>query len=240
MSDSWAPLITCEHGGNAVPEAYRTLFRGREDLLASHRGFDPGALFTAEMLSGRLDAPLFAANITRLLVDLNRSPGHSRLFSEVTQPLSPKTRQDILAAFYHPHREAVTAAVSDLLSRGHRVVHVASHSFTPILDSVERHGDIGLLYDPERPDERALCLAWQRELLREEPTLVVRRNYPYKGVADGLVTALRHRFGERYLGVELEVNQRFVASGRQDLERVSDLLTRALAFVLEQALAGTL
>jgi hypothetical protein len=33
----------------------------------------------------------------------------------------------------------------------------------------------------------------------------VRRNYPYKGIADGHVTALRRTFGPRYSGIELEV-----------------------------------
>src|SRR5436305_13375521 len=37
-------LITCEHGGNAVPERYRGAFAGAARALASHRGYDPGAL----------------------------------------------------------------------------------------------------------------------------------------------------------------------------------------------------
>jgi hypothetical protein len=37
----------------------------------------------------------------------------------------------------------------------------------------------------------------------------VRRNYPYRGVSDCLVTTLRRHFrDERYLGVEIEVNQK--------------------------------
>jgi hypothetical protein len=41
--------------------------------------------------------------------------------------------------------------------------------------------------------------------------LRVRFNYPYRGVADGLSTWLRHRHREgRYVGVELEFNQALV------------------------------
>jgi hypothetical protein len=45
------------------------------------------------------------------------------------------------------------------------------------------------------------------------PAFRVRRNYPYLGGSDSLVTHLRRVHGERaYAGVELEVNQRHVAT----------------------------
>jgi hypothetical protein len=47
-------------------------------------------------------------------------------------------------------------------------------------------------------------------------------------VADGLVTALRRRFGERYLGVELEVNQRFALCGDEALASIDEALAEAL------------
>jgi len=37
-------VLTCEHGGNRVPAAYRALFEGAEALLATHAGYDIGAL----------------------------------------------------------------------------------------------------------------------------------------------------------------------------------------------------
>jgi len=40
-------LITCEHGGNRIPARYRPLFACHGALLASHRGYDPGALALA-------------------------------------------------------------------------------------------------------------------------------------------------------------------------------------------------
>ena len=43
--------------------------------------------------------------------------------------------------------------------------------------------------------------------------IVLRRNYPYRGVSDALVTHLRRRYGARgYAGMELEVNQKHVES----------------------------
>ena len=232
MPASWALLITCEHGGNAVPEAYAPLFADWGDVLASHRGYDLGALATARTLASATGAPLLAAATTRLVADLNRSVGHPRLFSDVTKRLPRATRQAILAAHYQPHRDAVARFAAQALDSGQTVLHIASHSFTPRLGGVVRHCDVGFLYDPGRAAEKAFCAQWMRELAGLDEALILRRNYPYRGAADGLATALRRRFGEGYLGVELEVNQRFVLDGGAALESVSDHLAASLVRAL--------
>ena len=235
MSASWALLITCEHGGNAVPQEYAPLFADWGDTLASHCGYDLGALGTAQALARATGAPLVAATTTRLVVDLNRSVGHARLFSAVTKALPGTTRQALLAEHYQPHREAVARLVSQALAAGKTVLHIASHSFTPHFGGVTRHCDVGLLYDPGRAAEKIFCGRWLRELACLDSDLILRRNYPYRGVADGLATALRRRFGEGYLGVELEVNQRFALGGGEALasvsEHLADALLRALGWV---------
>ena len=72
-------VITCEHGGNRIPVPYRDLFRGQQRQLASHRGYDPGALVMGRALAAAFAAPLVVSTVSRLLVDLNRSVGHPRL-----------------------------------------------------------------------------------------------------------------------------------------------------------------
>jgi predicted N-formylglutamate amidohydrolase len=207
-------VITCEHGGRAVPSAYATLFSGLEALLDSHRGWDPGALELGLQMAQRFGVPLRAATTTRLLVDPNRSLGHRQLFSQVTRPLSPAQRKEIVDRHYRPHRDAVEAAVARHVASGHRVVHIASHSFTPTLGGVDRRADVAWLYDPQRPSEATFALAWMTDFAPRAPELRVRRNYPYRGRGDGLTSLLRKRYpDEAYLGIELEVNQRFVAQG---------------------------
>lgn len=228
MSDCWAPLITCEHAGNAVPPGYLPLFAGKEGLLASHRGFDLGALATAEALARAAGAPLLSVALTRLLADHNRSIGHPRLFSDITKPLPRRMRLEILATCYFPHREAVIAKVAALRATGKRVLHIASHSFTPRLGDVVRHCDVGFLYDPKRAVEKAFCSRWLRELRCLDGDLILRRNYPYRGVTDGLVTALRRRFGEAYIGMELEVNQRFARGSDEALASINNHLAETL------------
>ncbi len=104
-------ILTCEHAGNRVPAEYRKLFRGRTRILASHRGWDPGALGLARFLSSKLGAPLFACHVTRLLVEANRSPGHPGLFSEITSGLHLEEKAKIMRRWYHPHRNAVEDSV---------------------------------------------------------------------------------------------------------------------------------
>ncbi|MFI4875804.1 MAG: N-formylglutamate amidohydrolase, partial [Blastopirellula sp. JB062] len=53
-------------------------------------------------------------------------------------------------------------------------------------------------------------------LLALNPDFRIRFNYPYLGKADGLTTSLRKKLtGDRYVGIELEVNQRLVAPSDQ-------------------------
>jgi len=207
-------FLTCEHAGNDVPAAYGPLFVGHEHLLPTHRGWDPGALQLAEEMAERFSAPLYYETTTRLLVDLNRSLTRPDLHSEASRDLPPAERDAILDAHYHPHRRTVLAAVAAAVAGGARVVHLASHSFTPELDGEVRVADIGLLYDPQRPGEVAFSTAWLEALSARDPTLRLRRNYPYLGTGDGLQTALRRlHAADRYIGVELEVNQRYVEAG---------------------------
>jgi predicted N-formylglutamate amidohydrolase len=202
-------IITCEHGGNRVPAAYRSLFAGSGRVLASHRGWDPGALELARRLARGLGAPLVYGTVTRLLVDLNRSPGNPGLFSRYVEPLPESARNILLARHYRPYRTQIEDWLESALSVCSLVAHFSIHTFTPVRRGQVRRADIGLLYDPGRAAEKALCRACRQRLVQLRSELRVRMNYPYLGVSDGFTTHLRRRFGERYLGIELEVNQRW-------------------------------
>jgi hypothetical protein len=61
----------------------------------------------------------------------------------------------------------------------------------------------------------------------------VRRNYPYRGVSDCLVTTLRRQFaGERYLGLEIEVNQKLPRGEPGRWRRVRRVLLDSLRAAL--------
>ncbi len=207
-------VVTCEHGGKSIPRRYRSLFRGHAVLLATHRGYDPGALVMAKALARALDAPLVSSTVSRLLIDLNRSLGHPQLFSTATRSTPAALRAQIIARHYLPYRAQVEAFVTHAVARGRRVIHLSSHSFTPELEGIVRRADVGLLYDPRRTGEVRLASRWKAALEAAAPSLRVRRNYPYAGKDDGLTSHLRRRFSARaYVGLELELNQKIVFAG---------------------------
>lgn len=210
MSHEAGLVLSCEHGGNRVPVRWAPRFRSRGRLLASHRGWDPGALWIARGLARRLRAPLVAATTTRLLVDLNRSPRNPAIFSEFTRGLEAEERDRLIATLHGPHWRRIR----ETLDRASRpVVHLAVHSFTPHLDGRIRAFDLGLLYDPARARERAFAACLRARMVAAGEGLRVRRNAPYRGNSDGLTTVLRReRPAADYLGVELELNQALLRS----------------------------
>lgn len=212
---SIAVVLSCEHGGNRVPAVYAQLFRGAAGLLQTHRGYDRGSLAFARGLARRLRVPLFAATTTRLLVDLNRTPGHPRVFSRYVRNLPEAELAQLMQRFHTPPRRRVERAVEAALANGACVLHLAVHSFTPVLRGLRREVEVGLLYDPQRASERRYCALWQEELRAQGPKLRVRRNAPYRGSNDGLARVLRQRFADRdYLGLEIELNQKLLVGGR--------------------------
>ena len=230
MTRSLRVVLSCEHASNAVPRAYARLFRGHTRVLSTHRGYDLGAHDVARALAKATGAPLFATQVTRLLVDANRTQGHFGLFSPWSRALPEAERKALLARYHAPHWRRVCAAVRP---RGAvRVVHIGVHSFTPVWDDAPREIDVGLLYDPARPAEADFCDRWAALLRRADPSLRVRRNAPYRGISNCLPTALRRELpATRYLGLELELSQALLATaaGRRRLAKLVGASLRELS-----------
>jgi predicted N-formylglutamate amidohydrolase len=165
----------------------------------------------ARDLAAALRAPLVASTVSRLLIDLNRSLSNPQVWSNATRVLPAADKHRIVRRHYAPYRQRVAAVVSEAVTAGRRVIHLSSHSFTPVLDGRVRTADIGMLYDPARSPEVALAARCKAAFAGHAPELRVRRNYPYAGRNDGLTSSLRRRFPPgRYVGMEIELNQAFV------------------------------
>lgn len=212
-------IVTCEHAGSKVPAVYRYLFKDNPGILKSHRGFDIGALRIAKYSASICKAPLYYNEITRLLADANRSPHNRALFSEFTRCLIAENKKEILARYYYPHREAVENAIKDKIASG-VVVHIAVHSFTPRLNGKIRNADIGILYDQARSAEKSFAAMLRKNILQINKNIRVRFNYPYKGTSDGLAAYLRKKFNERYIGIELEINQKLLFKPNSNLDKM--------------------
>lgn len=228
-------LVTCEHAGNRVPEAYRSLFRGAERVLATHRGWDPGSLPLARHLARRLDAPLRYVTTTRLLVDPNRSPGNETLFSEFTRELPEAELRRIMTHYHRPHWRRVRRIVDGWLEEGATALHLGVHTFTPVLDDVPREVDVGVLFDPAIQGEARFAAAFLTALKTRLPDLRIGPNAPYHGAADGLTTGLRRILDHpRYLGIELEVGQKLMTGADPERTRIMDGVGEALERALER------
>ncbi|EMI20310.1 N-formylglutamate amidohydrolase [Rhodopirellula maiorica SM1] len=220
-------LITCEHGGNEVPDDFASMFAtpGAKRDLHSHRGYDPGSLHAATQLSVTLESPLITSTTTRLLVDLNRSLENPQLFSKYTRGMSASDQASLLDKHYHPYRECVEDKIRTLLDCHDRIIHLSVHTFTPRFRGSHRPVDLGILYDPARHTERVFCNAVGNRLATVAPARRIRHNEPYLGIDDGLTTYLRTQHSSRrYVGIEIEINNRYARwQQKQQLNLISQL-----------------
>lgn len=223
-------IFTCEHGGNSIPAHYQDLFKEYQEVLETHRGYDPGALKLARYLEKKLYVPLFYSNTSRLLIELNRSLHHPKLFSSITKILPDSKKKEIIDQYYLPYRNQVENKIADLIKQQQEVFHISVHSFTPVLNGVERKCEIGLLYDPKQRRERDFCKEWKLQIKKERPEYITRFNYPYRGIADGFTTYLRKKFPVNYSGIELEVNQKNLLENQ---EQVHQIISRSLSEVIK-------
>jgi len=226
-------LITCEHGGNHVPPEWHYLFAGADEALQSHRGCDKGSLELSREIADTFNIKLVASETTRLLIDLNRSLHHRDLFSEFTRSCDTDTKHGIIDEIYLPYRNRIESVIAAAINNRQTVYHFSVHSFTPVLGKQKRETDIGLLYDPERKPEKKICNELQKRINKIAAEWRVRRNYPYRGVADGLTTHLRKKYtSTEYCGIELEINQKII-SDRKQWRSLKQTIISALGSVLD-------
>ncbi len=222
-------LVSCEHAVNHVPRPWKHLFANHEEVLASHRAYDPGTLELARLLAETLEAPCFEAQMTRLLIDHNRSPQNRFLWSEFSCGLTRKGKIDLLNDYYLPFRSTVRQWIEKQRENGLTVVHLSVHSFTPVLEGRVRRADIGLLYDPKRVAEKEFARSWKKHLFELAPDLRVRLNYPYRGVSDGHQKTYRLQYSSiDYLALELEVNQALVSENDTRWNSIQNLLAESI------------
>lgn len=208
-------VLTCEHAFPDIPEKYQKLFNNEPGILKTHEAYDTGAFDLFKDLESLADFSKYQS-IGRLLIETNRSEHHPRLFSRYSREVSVQDKSKILQTYYTSYRDEVKSKIQEYIREGNTVIHLSVHTFTPVLNSIERNCDIGLLYDALRTSEKEFCKNWKAEILKQNPELKIRFNYPYLGKADGFTTSLRKIFPENYLGIELEVNQKWVRENKMD------------------------
>lgn len=214
-------ILTCEHATNRIPPSHRRFFPLQTryagpwgdatlaELLTQHWGYDIGALTMARRIARVTGLKLHEATISRLIIDSNRYKPAS-LFTAVSRDLPAATKRELLSRYYQPHRDGIEAAVRAASRKKSPVLHLGIHTFTPVFKNKKRSTDIGILYDPRRPQEQRLATILDGLLKQHlSPGWHIDHNKPYQGTDEGLSTYLRPRFPSRqFASIELEINQR--------------------------------
>ncbi len=221
-------IITCEHAFPFIPEEFNILFEDDPTILKTHEAYDPGAFEVFKEIEPIADFSSYQ-QISRLIIETNRSLHHRSLFSRFSEKLPKEIKQKLITNYYQPYREQVEKRIGSFLLQQKKVLHLSIHSFTPVLSGEERNCDIGLLYDPRRSSEKTWARDFKNEFCRNYQDMKVRLNYPYLGKADGFTTYLRKKFPEDYLGIEIEFNQKLFLSQESStaiIQRVRETLKR--------------
>lgn len=205
---SFDKILTCEHSSDLIPPEYSSLFK--REKWEEHQIHDIGAMNLAVFLADKLDWPLHLAEVSRLLIDLNRSCNHPKV-SLLTKDSEKSTLSALIKQYHEPFRKKVR----NFIKSRERVLHIGVHSFTRNFEGKVRDADIGILYDPKSPEEKAFSQNWISEL--RKANFIVKANYPYKGSSDGHTTELRSTFpSHKYLGIELEICNDILSDERRN------------------------
>ena len=223
--------LVCDHASQLVPAALANL--GLDDgLLNRHIGHDIGAAQVTRLVAQGLDAQAVLAGYSRLVIDLNRPPGHPESIPEVSDNtaipgnhnLSDPEQNQRLADLFEPYHDAITEALAHLWRRGKPPALFSIHSFTPNFGDEDRPWDVGVLWNRDPRIAKPLM-----EKL-EAKGLNVGDNLPYSG-ADLAYTINMHGAAAGLANCVVEINQDQVRD-QAGIERWAGILTDVLGEIL--------
>ncbi|WP_207779438.1 N-formylglutamate amidohydrolase [Zavarzinia aquatilis] len=223
-------VLLCEHASRHIPVEYNNLGLPEAEVRR-HIGWDIGAAEVAARLSDLLDAPLFLAGYSRLLIDLNRplhSAGLIPARSEATDipgnlNLDPAERKRRIEHIFAPFHDRVAAMLEHRLARGVPTILVTVHSFTPVYLGEARPWHAGILFDRSAAFATRLI-----DRLSREPGLVVAGNQPYRITMDEDYAIPRHGQDRGLDAVLIEIRNDRIATP-EGAQQWAERLARALA-----------
>jgi predicted N-formylglutamate amidohydrolase len=206
-------VIVCDHASNHVPPSLGRLGLSEADL-SRHIAWDPGALAVARHLARRLDAPLVASGVSRLVIDCNRDPAMPDSILALSEDtlipgnvsISDEERGRREASYYRPFHRMIETVV-ERKRRSGPVALVALHSFTPIFKGIRRPWHVGILFDRDRRLSDPIIAA-----LAREDGLTVGANEPYNPRDRVYHTLDRHAQSQGLANVMIEVRNDLVAT----------------------------
>lgn len=238
--DGAAPvLLACDHASNTIPGSLNNLGID-ESLLAEHIAYDIGTAAIGRLLMERLDAPLLQANYSRLVIDLNRHIDDPTLIPEVSDGHLIHGNQDLdiaehmqrIDALFTPYHETYHRLAGELKSRYRRPLLFAIHSFTPVIQGVNRPWHYGVLWDRDEELANRLIANFEQASAGLPEPLLIGSNKPYHARAPLGYAMVKHA---EALGIEMalvEIRQDLV-SDEAGQRQAADILYRVIAPLLD-------
>lgn len=219
-----ALLFSCENATCAVPEAYREIFRGSEDVVNSSLGWEPGSLNLAQGFAMKFRTPLVHGDVTRLLIDFEQD-GDAR-WSSFSLKLPETTRLKVVDRHERPYRLSLNQRIAEDLRRHDMLLHVMVHTDARTDGMVMLETPAGALAAEK------FASAWRGILAAAEVDV---RHVPGSGstpLGDSLTAVFPP---DRYALVRLSVSQSFFLEGRPwRWETLKKLLLESLAKVIAE------
>jgi len=181
-------LLICDHASRVIPKSLNSLGLGSE-VFDLHVAYDIGAANVTRMMADRLNAPAVLAGYSRLLIDINRVPGHPQSIPEISdgidvpgnQGLNEGQQQERAEVFHAPYHNAVTNMLAHLWRIGPAPALFSIHSFTPSIDGEDRKWDIGVLWNRDLRMPVPLIRMLRENGEKDGEKLFVGDNEPYSG-----------------------------------------------------------
>ncbi|NQW00969.1 MAG: N-formylglutamate amidohydrolase [Rhodospirillales bacterium] len=227
-------LLICDHASRRVPGQLGDLGLPASEFNR-HIAYDVGAEQITRNLSKSMDCRAVLANYSRLVIDLNRPPGHPESVPQISDgtlvPANQQLTEDQLDqrvdTLFNPYHEAVSHSVAHLWNRGPAPVLFSVHSFTPHFKDQPRPWDVGILW---KHDPR-LAVPLMERLSGEG--LEVGNNEPYSAL-EMAYTIDVHAGAAGLATCVIEIRQDQVAD-QAGVARWSEMLHRILTEILTDA-----
>ena len=231
--DGGAPVVlVADHASRAVPAALDGLGLD-EGHFERHIAYDIGAAGVTRLLAAQLDAPAVLAGYSRLVIDVNRPPGHPQSISEASdgteipgnRGLGEEAQKQRVEMLFEPYHDAIHEALARLWRRGKPPALFSIHSFTPDYGDEDRPWDVGVLWNRDPRIARPLI-----ERLGARG-LNVGDNLPYSGLELAYTINL-HGAVAGLANCAVEINQNQVSDG-EGIERWAGILAGVMVEILQ-------
>jgi len=232
-------LLLADHAGQQIPCSLAALGLPQAEL-DRHIGWDIGIAGTTRALARRLDAWAIEQTYSRLLIDCNRPLASPTLIPETSDgtvvpgnmALTAAQRQQRIDAIHAPYHARINAELDARRDAARPTLLVMMHSFTPVMNGVQRPWHAGVLYHQDTRFAQPLLRA-----LGAEGDLVVGDNQPYSVTPTSDYAVPVHGEGRGLVHVELEIRQDLIAdeAGQQAwAERLARIFSRLQAELLHR------